>query len=100
MSAEVSMITWQAVVGVEQVSVIGRPVRLGKPGRTVAPDGQQSVSEAWRVVAPKAFQALAYGLRDGAGQGLARHVGQLLRELVGRGVLDVQAHGRSLPLTW
>lgn len=77
--------------------MIDARVGLTQVSSAVAPDCEQRFRQRGMPRVALALESLFERERDGRGEGLARHVGQLSRQAVRSGVLDVQAHAAILP---
>src|SRR6266478_7560706 len=84
--------SWQAIVAVKQVSVIGRVKRLLKPRRAVFANRQQTIGEAARPFSAHAVKPLANGFGDRRREALPGKCRQFPREPKRLVILDAQTH--------
>ncbi len=86
------MITREATLVVEQVSVIGAAERLAEPGRSIRADSQEPVSQAGFVQVPYPGQSLADSDSHRRRLCLAGQCGEFLDQLVSLGILNIETH--------
>jgi hypothetical protein len=90
--AELSTITRQPALVVEQITVIGGAVRLFEPGGAIAPDCEEPLGKAMLVRPADTLDPFAKRFGDGDGHALAGQRCELAGESVRGFAFDVQAH--------
>src|SRR2546426_7458695 len=91
-TAEVSRIISAALSRLEKVSMIARPKRFLQARCAVPADFEQSIGKLGSTLVLHPFEPFADRFRDRFRHALSGNPGELLGELVGFFVLNVQAH--------
>ena len=85
--ADVSMIMPAGHLAIEQLTVVGGPVRLGQPGCAIATDGEEAIGQERDIFSAEALEPLAKGLLDDRCQGFTGDVGDLRASSCASGLL-------------